>query len=95
MFGKRPVQTQPPKLPKQQTTSSTSQAKNPGPLVSFSSSPAKVLPVSPSIVANRYLVSTIPKPNYERPYGQHSYSSALATPPPKTVTPYTVEEPFG
>jgi len=40
-------------------------------------------------------VSTIPKPNYERPQGQHSYSSALATPPPKAVTPYTVEEPFG
>ena len=82
-------------MPKQQTTSSTSQAKNPGPLVPFSSNPTKALPVSPSIVANRYLVSTIPKPNYERPYGQHSYSSALATPPPKTITPYTVEEPFG
>ena len=92
---KRPVQPQPPKLPKQQTTSSTSQAKNPGPLVPFSSSPAKALPVSPSIVANRYLVSTIPKPNYERPQGQHSYSSALATPPPKTITTYTIEEPFG
>ena len=95
MSRKRPVQPQPPKLPKQQTTSSTSQAKNPGPLVPFSSSPAKALPMSPSIVANRYLVSTIPKPNYERPHGQHSYSSALATPPPKTITPYIVEEPFG
>ena len=51
--------------------------------------------MSPSIVANRYLVSTIPKPNYERPHGQHSYSSALATPPPKTITTYTIEEPFG
>ena len=67
MSGKRPAQPQPPKLPKQQTTGSSSQAKNPGPLVLFSPSPAKILPVSPSIVANRYLVSTIPKPNYERP----------------------------
>ena len=82
-------------MPKQQTTRSTSQAKNPGPLVPFSSSPAKAIPVCPSIVANRYLVSTIPKPNYERPHGQHSYSSALATPPPRTITPYTVDEPFG
>ena len=49
----------------------------------------------PSVVANRYLVSTIPKPNYERPQGQHSYSSALAAPPPKEITPYIVEEPFG
>ena len=95
MSGKKPVQPQPPKLPKQQTTRSTSQAQNPGPLVPFSSSPAKGLPVSPSIVANRYLVSTIPKPNYQRPQGQHSYSSALATPPPKAISPYTVEEPFG
>ena len=51
--------------------------------------------MSPSVIANRYLVSTIPKPNYERPQGQHNYSFALATPPPKAVTPYTVEEPFG
>ena len=35
------------------------------------------------------------KANYQRPQGQHSYSSTLATPPPKVVTPYTVEEPFG
>ena len=78
MSGKRPVQPQPPKLPKQQTTASFSQAKNPGPLVPFPHSPAKILPVSPSIVANCYLVSTILKPNYERPQGQHSYNSALA-----------------
>jgi len=95
MSGKRPAQPQPPKLPKQQTSGSSSQAKNPDPLVPFSPSPAKILPVSPSIVANRYLVSTIPKPNYEGPQGQHSYSSALAQPPPKTITSYTVEEPFG
>ena len=95
MSGKKPVQPQPPKLPKQQTTRSTSQAQNPGPLVPFSSSPAKALPVSPSIVANRYLVSTIPKPNYQRPQGQHSYSFALAIPPPKAISPYTVEEPVG
>ena len=92
---KRPVQPQPPKLPKPQTTKDTNQAKNLGPLVPFSPTPTKALPVSPSVVTNRYLVSTIPKPNYERPQGQHSYSSALATPPPKALTPYTVEEPFG
>ena len=53
--------------------------------------------MSPSVVANRYLVSTIPKPNYHRPQGQHSYSSALATLPSKTPSPslYAVEEPFG
>ena len=51
--------------------------------------------MSPTTIANRFLVSTIPKPNYERPHGQHSYSLALITPPPKTITPYTVEEPFG
>ena len=52
--------------------------------------------MSPSSIANRYLVSTIPKPNYERPpHGQPSYSSTLATPAPKAITPYTVEEPFG
>ena len=95
MSGKKPVQPQPPKLPKQQATRSTSQAPNPGPLVPFSSSP-KASPVSPSVVANRYLVSTIPKPNYHRPQGQHSYSSALATLPLKAISsPYTVEEPFG
>jgi len=42
------------------------------------------------------LVSTIPKPNYQRPQGQPSYSSALATLPPKVVSsPYKVDEPFG
>ena len=51
--------------------------------------------MSPSVVANRYLVSTIPKPNYQRPQGQHSYSFALATPPPKAISPYVVDEPFG
>ena len=95
MSEKRPVQPQPPKLPKHQTTSSSSQAKNPGPLVPFPPNPTRILPMSPSIVANRYLMSTIPKPNYKRPPSQHSYSSALAQPPPKLVTPYTVEEPFG
>ena len=93
MSGKKPVQPQPPKLPKP-TTRSTSQAQNPSPLVPFSSIP-KTLPVSPSTVANHYLVSTIPKPNYQHPQGKHSYSSALATLPPKTVSPYTVEDPFG
>ena len=85
-----PVQPQPPKLPKQQTTRSTSQAQNPSPFVPFSNSP-KVSPVSPSIVANRYLVSTIPKPNYQRPQRQQSYSSTLATLPYKAPSPYTVE----
>lgn len=51
--------------------------------------------MSPTTVANCFLVSTIPKPNYVRPHGQHSYSSALVTPPLKIVTPYTVEESFG
>ena len=95
MSGKKLVQTQPLKLPKQQTTRSTSQAKNLGHLVPFSPNQPKALPVSPTTIANRFLVSTIPKPNYERPHGQHSYSLALITPPPKTITPYTVEEPFG
>ncbi|KAL0003268.1 hypothetical protein SO802_017049 [Lithocarpus litseifolius] len=84
MSGKKPVQTQPPKLPKQQTTSSTSQAKNTGQLI----------PASLVSVANRYLVSTIPKPNYERP-SQPSYSSALASLVPRQITLYTVDEPFG
>ena len=94
MSGKKPVQPQPPKLPKQQTSRSTNQVQNPSPLVPFSSLP-KTLLVSPSVVANHYLVSTIPKPNYQRPQGQHSYSSALVAPPPKALSPYTVEEPFG
>ena len=88
MFGKKPVQTQPPKLPKQQTPSSTIQAKKPG--------QNQLVPVSPSLVANRYVVSTIPRPNYERPLiSQPSYSSALASPTPRALTPYTVDEPFG
>nr|POE74009.1 hypothetical protein CFP56_45353 [Quercus suber] len=87
MSGKKPVQPQPPKLLKQQTTSSTSQAKNP---------PGQLVSLSPSTIANRYVVSTIPRQNYQRPpHGQPSYSSALVAPPPKAITPYTVEEPFG
>ena len=93
MSGKRPVQPQPPKMPKQHNTRSTTQAQNPGPLVPLVSS-QRTQPVSSSSVANRYLVSTIPKPNYQRPQGQHSYSSALATIPSKVTSPYTVEEPF-
>ena len=93
MSGKKPVQPQPPKMPKQHTTRSTSQAQNPGPFVPLSSS--RTQPVSSSTVANRYLVSTIPKPNYQRPQGQHSYSSTLATLPPRATSPYTVEDPFG
>ena len=93
MSGKRPVQPQPPKMPKQHTTRSTTQAQNPGPLVPLPS-PQRTQPVSSSSVANRYLVSTIPRPNYQRPQGQHSYSSALATIPSKATSPYTVEEPF-
>nr|POF03546.1 hypothetical protein CFP56_69294 [Quercus suber] len=47
-------------------------------------------------MTNRYIVSTIPRPNYQRPpHGQPSYSFALAAPPPKAITLYTVEEPFG
>ncbi|XP_023920390.1 vegetative cell wall protein gp1 [Quercus suber] len=82
---KRLVQPQPPKLPKQQTPSSTSQAKNP---------PGQLVPFSPSLIANRYIVFTIPKPNYQRPpHSQPSYSSTLAAPPPKAIT--LVEGPFG
>ena len=83
MFRKKPT---PLKLPKQQSPGGTSQAKNPNQLV----------PVSPSTIANRYLVWTILKPNYERPsHVQPSYNSALATPTFKAITPYIVEEPFG
>ncbi|KAL0002158.1 hypothetical protein SO802_015939 [Lithocarpus litseifolius] len=81
MSGKKPAQTQPLKLPKQQATGCTNQAKNPDQLASIAS------------VANRYLVSTIPKPNYKRP-SQPNYSSALASPAPRQITPYTVDEPF-
>ena len=80
---------QPPRLPKQSppTPSSTSQAKNPT---------GQLVPLPPSTLANRYLVSTIPKPNYQRPsLGQPSYNLALVSPAPKVVTPYTVDDPFG
>nr|POE78344.1 hypothetical protein CFP56_75275 [Quercus suber] len=88
MSGKKPVQPQPPKLPRQQTTSSTSQAKNPP--------GQQLVPISASSIANRYVVSTIPKPNYHRPsQGYPSYCSALASPPLRQITPYTVEDPFG
>ena len=41
------------------------------------------------------MVSTIPRPNYQRPsLGQPSYSSALVVPAPKQITLYTVEDPF-
>ena len=85
MSGKSSAQPQPPKLPKQQSPSGTNQEKN----------PSQLGPVSPSTIANHYLVSTIPKPNYERPsHGQPSYSLALATPATRAITPYIVEEPF-
>ena len=42
------------------------------------------------------MVSTIPRPNYQRPsLGQPSYSSALAAPAPRQTTSYTIEDPFG
>ena len=86
MFGKKPVQPQPPWLHKQQTPSSTSQEKNPGQLV----------PVSPVSIANRFVVSSILKPSFERPTPSHpSYNSALVTPAPKAITPYIVDDPFG
>ena len=78
-----------PRLPKQcpPTRGSTSQAKNPT---------SQLVPLPPSTLVNQYLVSTIPKPNYQRPsLSQPSYSSALVSPAPKAVTPYTVEVPFG
>nr|POE45841.1 hypothetical protein CFP56_76117 [Quercus suber] len=88
MSGKKPVQPQPPKLLKQQTTSSTSQVKHPP--------GQQLVPLPASTIANRYVVSTIPRPNYQRPSrGQPSYCSALASPPPIQLTPYTVEDPFG
>ena len=80
---------QPPRLPKQSppTPGNTSQAKNPT---------GQIVPLPPSTTANRYVVSTIPRPNYQRPsLGRPSYSSALATPAPRQTTPYTVEDPFG
>nr|POF17250.1 hypothetical protein CFP56_18366 [Quercus suber] len=88
MSEKKPVQPQPPRLLKQQTTSSTSQAKNP--------LGSQLVAIPASSIANRYVVSTISRPNYQRPtQGQPSYSSALASPPPRAITPYTVEDPFG
>ena len=88
MSGKKPVQPQPPKLPKQKTPTSTNQAKNPG--------QNQLVPISPSLVANCYVVSIIPRPNYERPIiSQPSYSSALASLAPRAFTSYTVDEPFG
>ncbi|KAL0005997.1 hypothetical protein SO802_013558 [Lithocarpus litseifolius] len=81
MSGKKPV---PPKLPKQQTPGSTSQAKNPG----------QVVPASSVSGSSRYITSTIPRPNYNRPV-QPSYSSALASSAPRQISPYTVDDPFG
>ena len=89
MSGKKIQQPQPPRLHKQSppTPSSTSQAKN---------LTGQLVPLPPSTLANRYLVSTIPKPNYQRPsLGQPSYNLALVSPAPKVVTPYTVDDPFG
>ena len=87
MFRKKPAQQpQPLKLPKQSPPNNTSQAKNPGQLV----------PISSVSLANRYVVSKIPRPNYERPFlTQPSFSSALVSPAPKAITPYTVDDPFG
>ncbi|KAL4614908.1 hypothetical protein ACB092_07G086900 [Castanea dentata] len=103
MSEKKPVQQpQPPNLSKQQNPGDSSQSQTPGKIVpitpsqiipiSHTRSPTQDNPASPSIIANRYLVSTIPKPNYERPpYGQPSYNSALASPAPNTINPYQVE----
>ena len=49
-------QPQPLKLPKQSPPASTSQAKNPT---------GQLVPLPPLALANRYFVSTIPKPNYQ------------------------------
>ncbi|KAL4653704.1 hypothetical protein ACB092_01G324700 [Castanea dentata] len=104
MSGKKLVQQplpQPPKLSEQQNPGDISQSQTTGKIVPIT--PSQIIlknltqdsPASPSIIANRYLVSTIPKPNYERPpYGQPSYSSALASPAPKAANPYQVEEHF-
>ena len=89
MSGKKVQQPQPPIHPKQSppTPSSTNQAKNPT---------GQLVPLPPSSIANRYLVSTIPKPNYERPsLGQPSYSFTLVSPAPNAITTYIIEEPFG
>ena len=89
MSEKKIQHPQPPRLPKQSppTPGSTSQAKNPT---------GQIVPLPPSIIASRYVVSTIPRPNYQRPsLGQPSYSSALVALAPKQITPYIVEDPFG
>ena len=87
MSGKKTQHAQPPKLPKQSPPGSTNQAKNPI---------GQIVPLPPSTIANRYVGSTLPRPNYQRPsHGQPSYSSALAAPAPKQITPYIVEDPFG
>ena len=87
MSGKKIQHPQPPKFSKQSPPGSTSQAKNPT---------GQIVPLSPSTIANRYVISTIPRPNYQKPtLSQPSYSSALATPAPKQITPYTVEDSFG
>ena len=47
-------------------------------------------------MVNLFVVSTIPKPNYERPLlNQLSFSSTLVSPAPRAITPYTVDDPFG
>ena len=81
MSGKKVQHPQPPRHSKQSlpTLGSTSQAKNPT---------SQIVPLSPSTIANRYVVSTILRPNFQRPpLGQPSYSSALAAPAPKQITP--------
>ena len=88
MSGKKIQNPQPSKPPKQSPPAlgSTSQAKNPT---------GQIVPLSPSTITNKYVVSTIPRPNFQRPpLGQPSYSSALAAPAPKQITPYTVEDPW-
>ena len=89
MSGKKIQNPQPSKPPKQSPPAlgSTSQAKNPT---------GQIVPLSPSTITNKYVVSTIPRPNFQRPpLGQPSYSSALAAPAPKQIISYTVEDPFG
>ena len=85
MSGKKPAQQpQPPKLPKQLPPNNTSQAKNPNQLV----------PVSPVSLASRYVVSTILKPNYERPHlTQPSFRSALVSPAPRAIPKSNYERP--
>ena len=55
-----------------------------------------MVPVSPISLANRYVVSTIPKPNYERPLlTQSSFSFTLVSPTLRAITPNIVDDPFG